>query len=285
MSLIPLSPGLVNSQNAHFSNPGFSSKVGAVTGCGGSGSDLALQQKGLYQVVKTGGKRMRRSSKGRSRKSHKRTSKKRRTNRSKKSRRMKGGVGFEFSKQQALVERSGVGSGHSVHRGEHSTYEHNGINSDTNMNASKQAGQSGGSSFGTGGYPYYSYKPSEGENLSLFAGSSYPPISRGLNSQCGGKRKGSKSKKMKSKKGRKSGRKGTGSKRTKGKGGAKKQRGGYSQYMSNVANAHNYSTGAPPALTAGSSALANPPPYTPSNDCLNTWKHLGDTPPYNQVYN
>ena len=74
-------------------------------------------------------------------------------------------------------------------------------------------------------------------------------------------------------------------KRTMRKRGGKKQRGGYNQYMSNVANAHNYSTGAPPALTAGSSALANPPPYTSSNDCLNTWKHLGDIPPYNKVYN
>ena len=195
MSIVPLSPGLVNSQNTHFSNPGFSSKVGAVTGCGGSGSDLSLQQKGLYQVVKTGGKRMKRSKKDRSKKSrskkgHKRT--KRRTKKSKKSRRMKGGVGHEFSKQQTLVDHSGVGSGHSAHRAEHSTYQHNGINSDTNMNASMQAGQSGGSSFGTGGYPYYSYKPSDGENLSLFAGSGYPPISRGLNSQCGGKRKGKK---------------------------------------------------------------------------------------------
>ena len=101
MSII-LSPGLVNSQNAHFSNPDFSSKVGAVTGYSGSGSELALQQKGLYQVVKTGGKRMKRSKKDRSKKSrskkgHKRT--KRRTKKSKKSRRMKGGVGHEFSKQ------------------------------------------------------------------------------------------------------------------------------------------------------------------------------------------
>jgi len=281
MQIIPLSPELVNSQNTHIPNPGFSSKVGAVTGCGASGSDLSLQQKGLYQVVKTGGKRMKRS-----KKSHKRTKRrtKRRTKKSKKSRRMKGGVGHEFSKQQTLVNHSGVGSGHSAHRGEHSTYEHNGINSDTNMNASMQAGQSGGSSFGTGGYPYYSYKPSDGENLSLFAGSGYPPISRGLNSQCGGKRKGKKGSKRKSKKSGKKGGKKRG-KRTMRKRGGKKQRGGYSQYMSNVANAHNYSTGAPPALTAGSSALANPPPYTSSNDCLNTWKHLGDIPPYNKVYN
>ena len=279
MSLV-LSPGLVNSQNAHFSNPGFSSKVGAVTGCSGSGSELALQQKGLYQVVKTGGKRMRRTRKSRARKGRARKG-------SKRSHKMKGGVGHEFSQQQTLAERSGVGAGHSVHRGEHSTYEHNGINSDTNMNASMQAGQAGGNSFGTGGYPYYSYKPSDGENLSLFAGSGYPPISRGLNSQCGGKRRGrkGKSRKGKSKKGgRKGGRKGKSSKRTKRRSSSKRQRGGYSQYMSNVANAHNYSTGAPPALAAGSSALANPPPYTPSNDCLNTWKHLGDSAPYNVVY-
>ena len=287
MSLV-LSPGLVNSQNAHFPNPGFSSKVGAVTGCGGSGSELALQQKGLYQVVKTGGKRIRRTRKGRrgkgkgsKRKSHK----------------MMGGVGHEFSQQQTLVERSGVGAGHSVHRGEHSTYEHNGINSDTNMNASMQAGQAGqagGSSFGTGGYPYYSYKPSDGEKLSLFAGSGYPPISRGLNSQCGGKRRGRKGKSRKGKSRKGKSRKGKsrkgksrkgGRKRTKRRSSSKRQRGGYSQYMSNVANAHNYSTGAPPVLTAGSSALANPSPHTPSNDCLNTWKHLGDSAPYNQVYN
>ena len=279
MSIISLSPETINPQNAHFSNPGFSSKVGAVTGCGGSGSGLALQQKGLYQVVKTGGKRINRSSKSRSRKSHKRTSTHRRK-RNKKTRRMKGGVGHEFSKQQTLVEHSGVGAGHSVHRAEHSSYEHNGINSDTNMNASTQAGQTGGSSLGTDGYPYYSYKPSDGENLSAFAGSGYPPISRSLNSQCGGKRKGKKGSK---KNGKKNGKKS--SKRTMRKRGGKKQRGGYSQYMSNVANAHNYSTGAPPTLTAGSSALANPPPYTSSNDCLNTWKHLGDIPPYNKVYN
>lgn len=281
MSLVQ-SAGLVNSQNAHFSNPGFSSKVGAVTGCSGSGSDLALQQKGLYQVVKSGGKRMRRTRKSRKITGKKRGSKRSRgSNGSKRSRKMRGGIGHSFSQQQTLADRSGSGSGHSAHRGEHSTYEHNGINSDTNMNASSQAGQSGGNAFGEGGYPYYSYKPTDGENLSLFAGSGYPPISRGLNSQCGGKRKGRKSKKMKSKKGGK----GKRSKRNRRKSGSKRQRGGYSQYMSNVANAHNYSTGAPPALAAGNSALANPPPYTPSNDCLNTWKHLGDTAPYNKIYN
>jgi hypothetical protein len=275
MSLVQ-SAGLVNPQNAHFSNPGFSSRVGAVSGCSGTDSALALQQKGLYQVVKTGGKRNKR-----------------------KSRRMKGGNGYGFSQNQSLSSTSGVNSNGSVHIASITKYENNGINSDTNMNASKQSGQAGGSnvsgySYGTGGYPYYSYKPSEGENLSVFAGSGYPPISRGLNSQCGGKKRRSLKKRKSSKKrggskkvaGSKNRRKGSKQKATKKRKPSRKQRqrGGYSQYMSNVAHAHNYSTGAPPALTASESALANPTPYTPSNDCLNTWKHLGDSAPYNIVY-
>ena len=48
---------LVNPSNDHISNPGMSSKVGAVSGCGAGDSSSALQQKGLYQVVKTGGKK------------------------------------------------------------------------------------------------------------------------------------------------------------------------------------------------------------------------------------
>ena len=278
MSLVQ-SAGLVNSQNAHFSNPGFSSKVGAVTGCSGTNSDLALQQKGLYQVVKTGGK------KKNSKKNHKRKGKK-----------MRGGVGYGFSQNQALASTSGVDMGGSVHRADVTKYDNSGINSDTNMNASKQSGQMGGNpmgySYGTGGYPYYSYKPTEGENLSTFAGSGYPPISRGLNSQCGGKkRKSAKKRKSYSKKRKDTSKKTKASKKTasKRKGtkkrkSMKKQRGGYSQYMSNVAYAHNYSTGAPPTLSANQSALANPIPFTPKNDCLNTWKHLGDTAPYNIVY-
>ena len=281
MSLVQ-SAGLVNSQNAHFSNPGFSSKVGAVSGCGGSGSDLSLQQKGLYQVVKTGGKR-----KGRSRKGKK----------------FKGGNSYGFSQTQSLAATSGVNEGSSVHLAEFSKQDNNGINSDTNMNASKQSNQSGGSggdpngySYGTGGYPYYSYKPSEGENLSVFAGSGYPPISRGLNSQCGGKKRSSKkrSHKNRSHKKRTPTRKQKAGKKRKTatrkqKAGKRKrasshrQRGGYSQYMSNVANTPSYSTGAPPSLSASESALASPPPFTPKNDCLNSWKHLGDTPPYNKI--
>ena len=162
------------------------------------------------------------------------------------------------------------------------------------MGASSQSGGSG-YGFGSGGTPYYSFNPSEGENLSPFAGSGYPPISRQLNNQCitppilvqeGGKtrksRKGKKSRKSrKGKKSRKSSmRKGY----KKGKKSRRRQTGGSGQYMSNIANSHIYSTGAPPSLNPNESMLASPPPFTPKNDCLNTWKHLGDTPPYNTVY-
>ena len=265
---------LVNPSNDHISNPGMSSSVGAVSGCGAGDSSSALQQKGLYQVVKTGGKK----------KTHKHNKKRHHShykNRTKYNiKRFRGGNGYGFSKSQDLASTSGVNSNGSVHLAEVSKYENKGINSDTNMNASKQSGGSQDLSYGTGGYPYYSYKPVEGENLSVFAGSGYPPITRGLNSQCGGKkRRGGKGRKSrKSRKGRKS-KKSKKSKKVK-----RRQRGGYSQYGSNVANSHIYSTGAPPALSASQSALANPPPYTPKNDCLNTWKHLGDTPPYNEIY-
>ena len=252
MSLVQQA-SIVNPQNAHFRDPGMSSKVGAVSGCGAGDSALSLQQKGLYQMFKTGG-RGKKHSKSRRRK-------------------YKGGNGFGFSKDQVIAGTSGVNGNGSVHLAGFSRYQNTGQNAITNMNASKQSGgSSSGYSYGTGGYPFYSYKPSPGENLSVFAGSGYPPISRGLNSQCGGKRR-------KSRKGTK---KRKGSKKRKSV--KRRQRGGTGQFMNNIANSHIYSTGAPPGLDHTASALANPPPYTPKNDCLNTWKHLGDTPPYNEVY-
>ena len=337
MSLVQQA-SLVNPQNSHFVNPGMSSKVGAVSGCGSQNSDLSLQQKGIYQAIKTGGM-------------------KKRHNKSKHNRRHRGGNGYGFSTSQNLSSNSGNNSNGSVHLASFTKYQNEGQNSDTNMNVSKQNGgnsshqsygtggmkkkhnksekqtytseetkfmnkllkitdtpldtnhddfvntlsklaktnaskQKGGNSsdqsYGTGGNPYYAYKPTQGENLSVFAGSGYPPISRGLNSQCGGKkrksrkvsRKSKKSKKSKkvSRKSRKGSRKSSKKRHIK-----KRQKGGYAQYMNNVANSHIYSTGAPTVLNSTNSALANPVPFTPKNDCMNTWKHLGDTPPYNKV--
>jgi hypothetical protein len=226
MSLVQ-SAGLVNSQNAHFPNPGFSSKVGAVSGCGGSvNSELALQQKGLYQVVKTGGKR-----RGRGKMSRK----------NRMSKKYIGCNGYGFAASQNLASSSGVNSGGSVHLAEFSKYQNKGMSSETNMDASKQSG---------GKVRKYSSKKR---------------MSRGGKKRmsCGGKKKRSRS----SKKRRNS----------------KKhmQRGGYTQYLSNVASTPGYSAGGI-MLSSNESALANPVPFTPTNTCMNSWKHLGDSAPYNE---
>jgi len=93
-----------------------------------------------------------------------------------------------------------------------------------------------------------------------------------------------KSSKKKSSKKKSSKKKSSKKKSTKKKSHRKGQKGGYSQYLSNIANTPGYSTGAPPALLANNSALASPPPITPTNTCMNSWKHLGDLPPYNEVF-
>jgi hypothetical protein len=53
--------------------------------------------------------------------------------------------------------------------------------------------------------------------------------------------------------------------------GTKRQRGGYSQWMSNVAYTPSYSTGG--HLSANESALANPVPYHPTNNCVDNYNH------------
>jgi hypothetical protein len=51
----------------------------------------------------------------------------------------------------------------------------------------------------------------------------------------------------------------------------KRQRGGYAQYMSNVPYTPSYSTGGP--LSANNSALANPVPYQPTNNCVDNYNY------------
>lgn len=53
--------------------------------------------------------------------------------------------------------------------------------------------------------------------------------------------------------------------------GTKRQRGGYSQYMSNVPYTPSYSTGG--QLSANLSALANPVPYQPTNNCVDNYNY------------
>jgi hypothetical protein len=53
--------------------------------------------------------------------------------------------------------------------------------------------------------------------------------------------------------------------------GSKRQRGGYSQYMSNIPYTPSYSTGG--ILSANLSALANPVPYQPTNNCVDNYNY------------
>ena len=240
MSSLVEQSSLVNPQNAHFSNPGFSSKVGAVTGYGGSTtSDLALQQKGMYKMVSTGGKKMKK------RKSMKKTGKKMKKSgkRGKKSMKKhrrtlhRGGMGYGFSKDQSLASTSGV---HGAHLASFNSYPGGQTDHPANMGAS----------------------------------TSNPTVG-GMKRKSRKMRKSHKKKSLKRTKKVKRSRKGKRGKR---------QRGGYAQYMSNVANTPGYSAGAPPALSASSSALATPPPITQTDNCMNSWKHLGDLPPYNEIF-
>ena len=242
-----INPDFVNYNNAHISNPGFSSNQGAVTGCIGSlNSQDALKGTGVYQVNQ------------------------------------RGGDGYGMSKNQMLSENSGVQNGN---RADYASYKNVGINSDTNMNSSMQRG--GNSTFGAGGVPYYSYQNQGGANLSVFAGSGYPPISRELNTQCyspgmnGGARKRKSRKNKTAKKSKKSKKGKTAKKSKKAKKGKtakkskKSQKGGNFPNISNVPYAHGYSTGAPPALAQGQSNLANPVPFQSYNNCVDNYKHTG----------
>ncbi len=256
----------INPQNTHFRDPGMSSNVGAISGYKPAYSDLSLQQKNLYSDIMTGGKRRKNSRKHGKKQSRKHVNKHGKKHSRKHNRKIhRGGNGYGFSQNQ-VIDGSYSGNG-SVHLPNYSNYQNTNLVSDTNINSYKQ---NGGGSYGTGGNPFYSYKPIEGENLSLFAGSGYPPISKGLNSQCGGKKHKSKKQRFrkthssKSKKHRKS-----------RKHRKSYQHGGITQYMNNVANSHTFSVGPPHQLNHTSSALANPPPFTSTNNCVDTYKHFG----------
>ena len=205
----------VNPQNSHNGGNLFSSKVGGVSGCGGSpDSSCALKGAGIFNMVKTGGKKTRKT-----RKINKR--------------RHKGGNGFGFSKSQSLLATT---SG--VRGAVFDKYINNGQISDTNMGTSSQ---SGGKKrrISTTKYKRKSLKKRK-------------------------TRKNIKNKKtIKNRKNRK----------TKiHKKSSHKQKGGYSQYMSGVANSFGYSTGG--VLSNNESALANPTPVTPYSDCRDNYNHF-----------
>jgi len=245
-----ITPDFVNYNNAHIRDPGFSSNQGAVTGYIGSLNSQDALKGTGVYHVQ-----------------------------------QQGGDGYGMSKNQMLSQNSGVQHGN---RADFASYKNTGINSDTSIHSSMQRG--GNSTFGAGGVPYYSYQNQGGANLSVFAGSGYPPISRELNTQCyspgmnGGAKKrksrknktAKKAKKAKKSKKSKTAKKAKKSKKRKtAKKSKKSQKGGNFPNISNVPYAHGYSTGAPPTLAGGQSSLANPIPYQSYNNCVDNYKHTG----------
>lgn len=184
------------------------------------------------------------------------------------------------------------------------SYSEIGVNSDENLGTSKQYNPSmplpvikggrrhrklrGGSSL-----IYYGFNDKNNDNLSTFAGSGYPPMTTG--SQNGGRRRGgrrlkshkrsrhsmrhrrTKHKLSRTHKGRRH--------RTQSKlglrrrktsklfknllGGKRVYRGGYNQFMGDQAFSQGYELGGP--ITPSTSALANPIPIKPYNNCSDTF--------------
>lgn len=183
-----------NSQNAGTSN--YNSTQGAVTGCTGcgGGSSTNACAAANSRIISGGGKK-----RGRSRKRTRRAGRSRRYRRSRRSaRRSKqyGGKGYSMSNTQTIHANNKVP--------EQTSYSNPGISSSLNLGASKQyAGlQTGGRRRRRGGKSgdsmrydtwadYFGFKD-VGGSLGTFAGSGYPPYTRGSNNSCpsrGGKRR------------------------------------------------------------------------------------------------
>ena len=166
-------------------NPRLYNNVGAVTGCTG---------------VQSGGKRSRRKQSRRKQSRHKRS--------------MKGGRnGYGFSFQASPIGNVG----HAQNLMDWETYDGKTISSDTNLGAYSITGgkrkrkqskrkrkscgckrkrrqskrkrrqskrkQRGGFTLGSNG-SYYGYAGTQGEDLGLFSGSGYPPMSSGSTNEC-----------------------------------------------------------------------------------------------------
>ena len=164
-------------------NPRLYNNVGAVTGCTG---------------VQSGGKRSRHTR-------NNRLSKRIRHKQSRHKRSMKGGRnGYGFSFQASPIGNVG----HAQNLMDWETYDSKTISSDTNLGAYSITGgkrrrkrcgckrkrkqskrkqskrkQRGGFTLGSNG-SYYGYAGTQGEDLGLFSGSGYPPMSSGSTNEC-----------------------------------------------------------------------------------------------------
>ena len=143
-----------------------------------------------------------------------------------------------------------------------------------------------------GGTKYYGFSSADAALTGSMKGS-YAPISKGSHNKCGGRksrrRSHKKSRKTRHRRKSKHHRRKSKHHRRKSKHHRRKskhhrrkstrrtykrrkQRGGYSQYMSNVPMAHGYSTGG--TISPSNNALANPAPYAAYNHCQDDYNHM-----------
>jgi hypothetical protein len=203
-----------------------------------------------------------------------------------------GGQGYGMAEQQPIAGFNRIP--------DHISYEEIGANDPENLGASTQYNPSmalpvirGGKRHKRGGanLNYYGFNDKNNENLSVFAGAGYPPITVGSQNLTGGKRMRHRKLKTKShkrsrhhkshklskhrrprhhhktKKHRLGMKKGMTSKLFKKLIGGKKRvyKGGYSQFLGDQAFSQGYELGGP--ISPSTSALANPIPIKPYNNC------------------
>ena len=243
-------PG-TNPSGSHYSG-NFGSNQGIVTGCGGplTSSQTAAGNPG-YQYSLKGGRRT----------LHKmRTRKYRR-------KRYRGGYGYGFLEPQKVVGNYTMGI---------DKYANVGVNDASMLGTTKQynpsdyplksiptlkGGRHKGRRHRGGAVNYfYGYSPEGEGDQTVFMGSGYPEISKG--SQCAGSKRYKRSRRNRSLTKRFNRMKTKLMKRFKR---TRKQRGGYHQYLGNQAFSLTHETGG--YLPAKLSALANPVPFTPTNNC------------------
>jgi hypothetical protein len=206
-----------------------------------------------------------------------------------------GGQGYGMANQQPIAGFNRMP--------DYTSYEEIGVKDPSNLGTSTQYNPSmalpvikgGRGRYKRGGsnLNYYGFNDKNGENLSTFAGSGYPPISIGSQNLTGGRRirrrKGTRSHKhLRRRRGHKSHklskhrrhsrrhktrRHRLGMKKTMSSklfknliGGRKRvYKGGYSQFLGDQAFSQGYELGGP--ITPSTSALANPIPIKPYNNC------------------
>ena len=151
-----------------------------------------------------------------------------------------------------------------------------GTPSKSNMNAGKQYAplvQAGGGldskglghSLGGGGQISYGYGPA-GAKFAKDVRGGYAPITRKVRPQCGSGKRRKRQRRSRRRRNRRSRNRRSRNRRSRNR---RRQRGGYHQYQSNKPFTPSYAVGG----AKGNWSLANPPPFTRTDNCVDNYNH------------